>query len=84
MDSMRQGQNKVALAITILKENNMKQATAPDTRPAIAFDTGTEVKTIMDALRAYRVYEVTDEENKEYIRKIEDQFELVLKMFLKK
>tara|TARA_R100001086_G_scaffold229164_1_gene148936 strand:- start:19 stop:264 length:246 start_codon:yes stop_codon:yes gene_type:complete len=81
---MRQGQNKVALAITILKENNMKQATAPDTRPAIAFDTGTEVKTIMDALRAYRVYEVTDEEYKEYIRKIEDQFELVLKMFLKK
>lgn len=84
MDSMRQGQNKVALAITILKENNMKQTTAPDTRPAIAFDTGTEVKTIMDALRAYRVYEVTDEENKEYIRKIEDQFELVLKMFLRK
>ena len=67
-----------------IKENIMKQATAPDTRPAIAFDTGTEVKTIMDALRAYRVYEVTDEENKEYIRKIEDQFELVLKMFLKK
>jgi len=59
----------------------MKQATAPDTRPAIAFDTATEVKTIMDALRAYRVYEVTDEEKKEYIRKLEDEHEKVLNMF---
>ncbi len=59
----------------------MKQATAPDTRPAIAFDTAIEVKTVMDALRAYRVYEVTDEQEKEYIRKLEDEHEKVLNMF---
>tara|TARA_R100001015_G_C4605704_1_gene160750 strand:- start:1178 stop:1366 length:189 start_codon:yes stop_codon:yes gene_type:complete len=59
----------------------MKQAISPDTRPAIAFDTATEVKTVMDALRAYRVYEVTDEQEKEYIRKLEDEHEKVLNMF---
>ena len=59
----------------------MKQATAPDKRPAIAFDTATEVKTVMDALRAYRVYEVTDEKKKEYIRKLEDEHEKILNMF---
>ena len=45
----------------------MKQTSAPDTRPAIAFDTATEVKTIIDALRAYRAYEVIDEKRKELI-----------------
>ena len=59
----------------------MKQTTAPDTRPAIAFDTAIEVKTVMDALCAYRVYEVTDEQEKEYIRKLEDEHEKVLNMF---
>lgn len=59
----------------------MKQTSAPDTRPAIAFDTATEVKTIIDALRAYRVYEVIDEERKESIRKLEDEHEKALNMF---
>ena len=64
-----------------LIRNNMKQTSAPDTRPAIAFSTATEVKTIMQALRAYRVYEITDEEYKEFIRKLEDEHEKVLDMF---
>ena len=56
----------------------------PDARPAIAYDTATEVKTIMQALRAYRVYEITDETHKEFIRNLEDEHEKVLDMFTEK
>ena len=55
-----------------------------DFRPAIAYDTVTEVKAIMQALRAYRVYEITDETEKEFIRNLEDEHEKVLNMFTEK
>ena len=56
----------------------------PDSRPAIAYDTAIEVKAIMQALRAYRVYEITDETEKEFIRNLEDEHEKVLDMFTEK
>ena len=43
-----------------------------------------EVKAIMQALRAYRVYEITDETEKEFIRNLEDEHEKVLNMFTEK
>lgn len=61
----------------------MKQATAPDTRPAIAFDTAIEVRTIIMALNAYRLYEIPNEDE-EFIRKLEDEHKKVLKMFTEK
>ena len=38
----------------------------------------------MQALRAYRVYEITDETHKEFIRNLEDEHEKVLDMFTEK
>lgn len=57
----------------------MKKTQAPDTRPAIAFDSATEVRIVMDALRGQR--HKVPQTHKESIRKLEDVYSEVLKMF---
>jgi len=89
VDSMRQGQNKVALVIIKVRDN-MKQAIAPDSRPAIAFDSAEEVKIIIDALTAYRQNHVSKtglwrvDLTEETIIKLEDEYSLALNMFTRK
>ena len=59
----------------------MKQATAPDKRPAIAFDNSQEIEVILNALRAHRVNDVTSEQSISFIRNLENELLKTVEMF---
>ena len=60
-----------------------KTTTAPDKRPAIAFDEKSEVQAILDALNAYRYEHIDRNNNKidEYYRTLIDVVENCIKLF---
>mgnify|MGYP003632341872 CR=1 FL=1 len=66
----------------MLKKDSVGE-TVGDLRPAIAFDSSREVSVIIDSLHSYRYNHVpvSDKELDEFIRKLADELEKVLKMF---
>jgi len=59
----------------------MKTATAPDKRPAIAFDSSKEIKTILNALASYRINDVSNRHIIMFIRKLENELSKTVKLF---
>ena len=59
----------------------MNQATAPDMRPAIAFDSSQEIEAILNALRSHRINDVTSEQSITFIRNLENELLKAVKMF---
>jgi len=60
-------------------EEQMRQAQAPDTRPALAFDTQEEVYLIQQALLEYK--NQLSAFHQEKVSQIVDQVDLVIEMF---
>jgi hypothetical protein len=58
----------------------MKTAKAPDRRPAIAFDSKSEVLSIINALRLYR-FEISEDTYINQLQKLIEECESVLNMF---
>ena len=62
-----------------IMEDIMKTAQAPDTRPALAFDTQEEVYLIQQALLEYKNH--LSAFHKEKVSQIVDQVDLIIEMF---
>ena len=60
-------------------EEQMRTAQAPDTRPALAFDTQEEVYLIQQALLEYKNH--LSAFHKEKVSQIVDQVDLIIEMF---
>ena len=59
----------------------MKTATAPDKRPAIAFDNSQEIETILNALASYRINDVSSKRAITFIRTLENELLKTVKLF---